>query len=68
MKESWSFAESCEVQEMGEMIKKLLSTPSSMVLARPLVDVLLIAAPFGCGQFKQEHHLDHFLNPTHSTY
>ena len=25
-------------------------------------------APFGCGKFNQYHPLDHFLNPTHSSY
>ena len=35
------------------------------VFAQPLADGF---APFGCGKFKQEHYLDHFLNPAHSSY
>ena len=31
-------------------------------------EVQLIVAPFGCSKFKQEHYLDHFLNPAHSSY
>ena len=47
----------------------LYNTVQTRVLTRPLADLIwLIAAPFVCGEVRQERHLDHFLNPAHSSY
>ena len=55
----------CEEYCVGDSYVCVCVCVCVRVLTRPSADGF---APFGCAKFKQEHHLDHFLNSANSSY